>query len=108
MLELFENVISITLFPREGTETGRYGRTCAMRLRESITLFPREGTETPILTCYQLGCQLKIDNPISPRGDGNPPISVKAEFNCGKIDNPISPRGDGNMRGEASSMSVAR
>ena len=45
----------------------------------------------------RLSTARQIDNPISPRGDGN---SAKAEVivdRAVQIDNPISPRGDGNL-----------
>ena len=38
----------------------------------------------------------RIDNPISPRGDGNCLFQQIPENTGGTIDNPISPRGDGN------------
>ena len=40
---------------------------------------------------------VQIDNPISPRGDGNTPsVSKTINLRPMLIDNPISPRGDGN------------
>ena len=66
---------SITLFPREGTETFRRALRCPIGIG-SITLFPREGTETR-QQWYRQSCPVtpRIDNPISPRGDGNAAVS---------------------------------
>ena len=115
-------VISITPFPREGTETFFNVAFNANYELLSITPFPREGTETEQRLELSYHLLHLIDNPISPRGDGNKHEGSTAQVgivasitpfpregtetsngycernNCLMIDNPISPRGDGNKQ----------
>ena len=91
-------MLSITPFPREGTETRLLRRQGLELTVGSITPFPREGTETRTRNAHVKDTfAFRIDNPISPRGDGNPYRSNTWAHTRSHIDNPISPRGDGNF-----------
>ena len=117
---------SITPIPREGTETQHAIAAYFDLQGESITPFPREGTETSRVITDNSCHDLEIDNPISPRGDGNTP-SVSKTINLREsitpfpregtetlatasnhpvvklIDNLISPRGVEDVKASASS-----
>ena len=87
-----------THLPREGTEARkwccRHSPTCHDRLMPPI---PERGRKLKFHNVmHGVRVITRIDNPISPRGDGNFPTYSPAALPIIPIDNPISPRGDGN------------